>query len=311
MSAKNALAALRERLKDTKTNNSGGQNNYFPFWNMQVGEQAIVRFLPDANGENPFLFFVEKHMHTLPLNGEKKSVPCLKMYDEKCPICKVSSDFYNKDDKENGKTFYRKRQYLAQVLVIKDPLPGDKETSETHEGKVRYLAMGNKLYETILDAIQSGELEDVPYSYQTGTNFIIKKTQQGQYANYDRSKFDPKGPSELDDDTIAHVEAAVIDLSTLLPKKPDVEEMEAKLQASLTGEHYEEKGKRAPASPSEDDESGSAPAKPVTRPASVVSKPEVSKPAVKPAAPTSESDFDDEDANRILEQIRQRRKTAA
>lgn len=237
--AKLSLDALKAQFKKSDNTNEGGsgQNNYYPFWNMEVGEQAIVRFLPDANDENPMGFLVEKLMHTLEINGEKKSVPCLKMYGEECPICKVSAAFYKKDDKENGKKYWRKKQYLAQALIIEDPIPADKETGETHQGKVRYLALGNKLYDSIKDAFESGDLEQIPYLYEEGTNFIIKKRQQGEYADYSRSTF-AKHPSDLDETTIEHVESSIIDLSTLLPKNPGMDKVEAMLKAAMTGTEY-------------------------------------------------------------------------
>lgn len=240
--AKLSLEALKAQFKKADTNSEGGQNNYYPFWNMEVGEQAIVRFLPDANEDNPMGFLVEKIMHTLEINGEKKSVPCLKMYGEDCPICKVSASFYKKDDKENGKKYWRKKQYIAQALIIEDPLPVDKETGENHQGKVRFIALGNKLYDAIKDAFESGDLEEIPFLYKGGTNFIIKKRQQGEYADYSRSMF-AKHPSDLDDETIAHVESSIVDLSTLLPKNPGIEKIEAMLKAALTGTQYDESGK--------------------------------------------------------------------
>lgn len=251
--AKLSLEALKAQFKKSDANNEGGQNNYYPFWNMEVGEQAVIRFLPDANEDNPMGFLVEKIMHTLEINGEKKSVPCLKMYGEDCPICKVSAAFYKKDDKENGKKYWRKKQYIAQALIIEDPLPVDKETGENHQGKVRFIALGNKLYDAIKDAFESGDLEEIPFLYKGGTNFIIKKRQQGEYADYSRSMF-AKYPSDLDDETIAHVESTIVDLSTLLPKNPGVEKIEAMLKAALTGTQYDENYKKEESHDDEDEE---------------------------------------------------------
>ena len=70
---------------------------------MKNGEQAIIRFLPDKNQDNPLGFLVEKLSHALTINGERKTVPCLRMYGEDCPICAVSSAYYKDEDKENGK----------------------------------------------------------------------------------------------------------------------------------------------------------------------------------------------------------------
>lgn len=324
--AKLSLDALKAQFKKSDNTNEGsGQNNYYPFWNMEYGEQAIVRFLPDQNEDNPMGFLVEKLMHTLEINGEKKSVPCLKMYGEDCPICKVSAAFYKKDDKENGKKYWRKKQYLAQALVIEDPLPADKDTGETHQGKVRFVALGNKLYEAIKDAFESGDLDEIPYLYENGTNFVIKKRQQGEFADYTRSTF-AKHSSDLDDATIEHVESSLIDLKSLLPKNPGVEKVEAMLKAAMTGAEYVGDGNDGGDDNASDDvptERATSVKEAATKttarttsnseddtPAKTETK--VEKKTTKPTAPTESGDGDDEDDPEvILARIRNRRKNKA
>ena len=96
--SKLSLEQLRAAFK--KDENQGSRpNNYYPFWDMKVGEQAIVRFLPDADENNPLGFMVEKFTHNLTINGESKSIPCMKNYGEDCPICKVSLSYYKEGDK--------------------------------------------------------------------------------------------------------------------------------------------------------------------------------------------------------------------
>ena len=70
-------------------------------------------------------------MHNLEINGDRKSVPCLSMYGEDCPICAVSSAYYKAEDKENGKKYWKKKQHIAQALIVEDPLPADEATQET------------------------------------------------------------------------------------------------------------------------------------------------------------------------------------
>lgn len=301
--AKLTLEALKSQFKKSENTNDGGQNNYYPFWDMEIGEQAVVRFLPDKNEDNPLGFMVEKLMHTLVINGEKKSVPCLKMYGEDCPICKVSAAFYKKDDKDNGKKYWRKKQYLAQGLIIEDPLNPNKETGEKHQGKVRHLALGNKLYDSIKDAFESGDLDDLPYLYEGGTNFVIKKRQQGEYADYSRSSF-VKHSSDLDDETVSHVTAALIDLSTLLPKNPGFDKVEAMLNAAMSGVEY--KPSSGVTSGNDGDDVGdSTPTEKVTTVKEAVTK---TTKQDKPAPPPADNDGDDEDPEAILERLRQNRK---
>jgi hypothetical protein len=292
--AKLTLDALKAQFKKPDTNNEGGdglRNNYYPFWNMKLGEQAVVRFLPDADTDNPMGFLVEKQMHTLTINGEKKSVPCMKMYDEDCPICKVSAAYYKAEDKENGKKYWKKRQYIGQVLVMEDPLPADKETGENHEGKVRFVALGSQIYDLIKAAFEDGDLEDIPFDYELGTNFVIKKKEQGEYASYATSKF-VKHSSTLDDETITNIKGQLATLSTLLPKNPGIDKVEAMLEAAMNGTEYKTSDRKTTKEAENDDG-------PATKP--------TPNKVAKPATVEDANDEDDEDAERILAEIRKRR----
>lgn len=274
------LAELRERFK--KPTNTGG-SQYIPFWDMKTGEQMTVRFLPDQNPDNPLLFVVEKLSHQLEVDGERKTIPCLKMYGrDDCPICKVSQAHFKKKDKDNGLKYWRKKQFIAQVLVQEDPLPPNDE-GETYQGKVRPILLGPKIYDAVKLAIEDGELDEVPCDYENGTDFVIKKGKQGDFADYSRSKF-ARNPSALSSDQIESITSQLIDLSTLLPKMPSLEEVEDLLERHLNGSS---KPSKSSAADDEDED----------RPAARRSQ----TPA--PSA-DDEDDDDDSDAASILARIR-------
>jgi hypothetical protein len=302
-----SLDQLRAAFKTPENNNSGNKlpNNYYPFWNMQEGETCTIRFLPDSDADNPLGFMVEKIMHNLVINGERKSVPCLSMYGEDCPICKVSQEYYKADDKENGKRYWKKKQHIAQAIVVEDPLPADKETGENHEGQVRLVSLGFQLFNIIKEAFESGELEEIPYSYEGGTDFIIKKTKKGEYAAYDLGSKFARRSSDLSEDVVANLD--LFTLKEVLPKHPGREKIEAMLEADLSGGTYEEGSTQS-----------STPAASQSRPTQTKSAPADDAPwekdevAAKPTptkvetAPVSDDDDDDE-AARIIAQIRARK----
>ena len=291
-----SMEQLRAAFKQQDTQESR-PNNYYRFWDMQVGEQATVRFLPDKDKNNPLGFMVEKLMHTLEINGETKSVPCLKMYDEECPICKVSSAYYKDEGKEsvNGKKYWRKKQHIVQALIVEDPLPADQETGENSEGKVKFLNMGYQLYSVIKEAFENGDLEEIPYLYENGCDFIIKKSEHGGRPKYDVGSRFARRSSSLTEDEIAMVEDEMVDLSTLLPANPGLEKVESMLEAALTGGTYDDDDDGTPAPAAAAPVSESAPAAAAT-------------PAAEPAADTSEFDEESDD---ILAQIRNRKKNKA
>lgn len=270
-------------------------NNYYPFWSMNAGQRAVVRFLPDANENNPRGFLVEKVIHNLTINGQERKIPCLTMYGEDCPICKISQAYYKAKDDVNGKKYWKKRQYLGQALIIEDPLPMD-DNGETHENKVRMMAISYQIYNIIKEAFASDELEGVPYDYEEGYDFIIKKTEQGNYATYAvGTKFANKQRS-LTERELEIVEAGMVDLATLLPKHPGVDKVQAMLDAELNGEEYSDSGNNSndlPFAPQK-------PTAPVKQPDPVVSKPT-------PVATTNDDDSSEE-VDAMLAQIRARRK---
>lgn len=312
----NKLAALKAAFaKPERQQGENLPNNYYPFWNMKIGEQCVVRFLPDANPENPLGFLIEKVMHTLVIDGKERSVPCMSMYGEPCDVCKVSQDFYRANDKINGKKYWKKRQHLAQALVVVDPLEPSKDTGETHEGKVRKIALSFQLFNVIKEAFESGDLEEDPSSFKGGYDFVIKKTQQGEYATYAvGSKFKPK-QRDLTDEEILAVQEDMVDLTTLLPKNPGGDKVRALLDAALSGS-------------SVDDDDGepfvpAAKAAPATKPGKVISddddlpfdaddapvvETKSARPANKPAAVTD--DQIDDEADKILAEIRKRKKAS-
>lgn len=236
-----------DQLKGAFKNESqGGEgkftSTYYPFYNMKPGQRVVVRFLPDLNESNPYGFLVEKVTHNLTINGQRRTVPCLGMYDEDCPVCKVSRDFYAVKDDVNGKKYWKKRSYIGQVLVVEDPLPANADTGETYQGKCMPIILGIQIYNIIKDAFGSDELEAVPYDFANGYDFIIKKTEMGQYSSYVTGTKFANRQRPLTDEELAEAEAHMVDLSTLLPNNPGEEFVRTRLNADMNGSDIEESG---------------------------------------------------------------------
>lgn len=279
-----------------------GPSNYYPFYDMTTGQRATVRFLPDKNKSNQRKFLVEQVFHNLTINGKKSKVPCLTQYGEECPICKVSQEYYKTEGKDspNGKKYWRKKQYIGQILVTNDPLPANEE-GETHAGKLRYITLGFQIYNIIKEAFAAdGELECVPYDMKGGYDFHIKKTSQGEYASYTTGTKFANAQRALTDEELAVAEETMVDLSTLLPKNPGLDVIQAKLNADLTGEEYKDDRSSRAAAPKRvvNDDADDAPV--------VAAKP-VAKPAAKPAPVANDDDEESSDVDEMLAQIRARR----
>jgi hypothetical protein len=300
--SKATLESLRAAFGEERQTESSSNTvrNYYPFFSMKSGQHAVVRFLPDLNEDNPRGFLVEKVFHQLNINGQKRTVPCLSMYGSECPVCALSQKFYNAKDELNGKKYWRKKQYLAQALVVDDPLPPDTRTGEIHQGKVRFLGLSYQIYGVIKEAFQSPDnlLEHEPYNFQNGYDFIIKKMQQGDYPVYTTGTRFAVKPRALTEEELTEAAENMVDLSSLLPANPGVERVQTMLDADLNGTSYDENGDN------DGENDGPAP----TRSAAPTATPAQSQPAATAASTGAQAGGDQApDFQDLIAQIAARR----
>jgi len=281
-----------EALKASFTQKTGGGDPswklFYPFWKMEEGSTAVVRFLPDLDEENSLGFLVENLNHELVVNGEKKKVPCLSMYGESCPICELSRKYYDEENEPMGKKYYKKRGYIGQVIVIESPIEHDQSQL------VKLIEFGPKIFKIIQAAFQSGDLEEAPFELKGGYNFRIKKTKSGQYADYGTSSFAPK-QTDLDDSIIERID--LYDLKTFRTKQMDRATLEAMLIADQTGKAFK----------ADDEEEEAAPVMAAATAAAVAAvKAEEPRVEAAPAAAAPEA----KSTSSVLEQLRARAKAA-
>ena len=281
------IAALRAAFAKKESEgggegNSGFWDKFYPFYKMDFDSTVEFRFLPDLDEENPLGFIVENKYHELVINGKKKRIACLKMYGESCPCCEQSQKYYNDNDIDLGKKFWRKIDYVAQGLIIQTPF---EYPIKAEENPVRLISVGPKLYKVIEAKIVKGDLDEMPYDMVNGYNFKIYKTHQGEYADYSTSDFARKSTS-IPDNLLANLE--IYDLKNFRYAKIEREQMEAIIEAFLTGRSYEEEKTAAGGA-----NTGNAKLdanltadKPVQSAASVVEQAQAASPAA-PAAPAS------------------------
>lgn len=226
----------RESLRDAfmkKASGNGGDASwklFFPFWKAAVDTTSVVRFLPDADTDNPLGFLVEKHEHELIINGKKKKVPCLEQFGEPCPICELSRQYYSEENKPMGLKYYRKKSYVGQVLVLETPLEHDQTQL------VKLIEIGPKIFKRIQAAYKNDDFDGAdPDDLKNGFNFRISKTKNGQYPSYDDSSFVRKS-TPIADDIIEQLN--LYKLSDYIGKKPARDYVEALLLAEQTGQAF-------------------------------------------------------------------------
>jgi hypothetical protein len=246
-----SLAEIRARLAASESKqggqSTGGDNSIYAHWNMEEGQSATLRFLPDGNTKNTF-FWQERAMIRLPFNGVKGEmdskqvyvqVPCMEIWQETCPVLtEVRTWFKDKSLEEMGRKYWKKRSYIFQGFVRENPLSDDK----TPENPIRRFIIGPQIFTIIKGALMDPELEELPTDLLRGLDFRVTKTSKGGYADYNTSKWARKESALTEAEQAAIETHGLYDLSTFLPKKPGEAELKVikeMFEASVDGQSYD------------------------------------------------------------------------
>ena len=174
--------------------------------------KALIRFVP--NPENPRNSLIQKYVHWLTnSSGDGKLVDSPSTIGEKCPIADVFWKLRKSDsavDRKSSEKLKRRQQYYALVKIIKDPQNTDLE------GQYKIFKFGYKIKEKIDAELKPnfGEPTQV-FDLFEGKNFELVITRQGEYNNYDTSKFSASqsavimgdAPAERNKETMTAIKA--------------------------------------------------------------------------------------------------------
>jgi len=294
-----SLAEIRAKLQaqETKSSSSsqgGGDNAIFTHWNIPEGSSATLRFLPDADPDNTF-FWKERQMIRLSFPGVKGGdenkpvtiqVPCVEMWGDTCPVhAEIRPWFKDPTMEDMGRKYWKKRSYIFQGFVTQSDLQED----SVPENPIRRFVISPQIYKIISSALMDPEFQEIPTDYEAGTDFVIRKSTKGQYADYSTSNWARRERSldQTERDAIATHD--LHNLNDFLPKKPDAEHLNAifeMFEASVDGQlydparfgqYYRPYGVDAPAT------TGAKPEAAATTP------PPTPAPAPAPAAPVAEA----------------------
>jgi hypothetical protein len=245
------LAEIRAKLKTQEPNRSGsstgGDNAIYPHWNIQEGQEAVIRFLPDKDTSNTF-FWTERNMIKLPFAGIKGQtdsrpvtvqVPCMEMYGKTCPVLtEVRPWFKDKSMEEMGRKYWKKKSYIFQGFVTQNPL--NEETPP--ENPIRRFIIGPQIFNIIRAALLDPEMEELPTDSVKGVDFRINKTSKGGYADYSTSKWSRR-ERPLDETERAAIDShGLFNLSDYRPKEPsdaEVKIIKELFEKSVEGEAYD------------------------------------------------------------------------
>ena len=246
------LAEIRAKLQQSAQqgsgNTGGGDNAIYPHWNIQEGQTATVRFLPDGDSNNTF-FWIERAMIKLPfagIKGETNSkpttvqVPCMEMWGETCPILtEVRPWFKDKSLEDMGRKYWKKRSYLFQGFVVDSKY---QEDGKTPENSIRRFIIGSQIFNIVKNALMDAEIEELPTDYIRGLDFKIAKTSKGGYADYSTSTWSRRERALSEAEQAAIKQYGLFNLKDFLPKKPgevELKVMKEMFEASVDGEAFD------------------------------------------------------------------------
>ena len=246
-----SLSEIRARLaaaenKSSSNSSNGANRAIYSHWNIQEGQTAVARFLPDGNSANTF-FWAEQLTIKLPFAGIKGdtpnqvivTVPCVEMWNEACPIlAEVRTWFKDTSLEEMGRKYWKKRQYHFQGFVRENPMTEE----QAPENPIRRFSITPQLFNVIKAALMDPELEELPTDYEKGLDFRITKTSKGGFADYNTSSWARRESALNDFERKAIEQHGLFDLSSFLPKRPSAEELKvihAMFEASVDGQAYD------------------------------------------------------------------------
>ena len=245
-----SLADIRAKLaqmesKSGSTSQTQSDNAIYPFWNIDEGTSAVLRFVPDGDTKNDF-FWVERQMIRLTFPGVKGGenkpvtvqVPCGEMYGDTCPVLtEVRPWFKDPALEDMGRKYWKKKSYIFQGFVTENPL-----NEESPENPIRRFVIGPQIFNIIKAALMDPDMENIPTDYLNGTDFRLAKTTKGQYADYSTSKWARKERS-LDETELAAIDKhGLFNLSDFLPARPTADHYTAiaeMFEASVNGDLYD------------------------------------------------------------------------
>jgi|TARA_B110000483_G_scaffold20810_1_gene23361 hypothetical protein len=183
--------------------------------------KALIRFVP--NPENPRNSLIQKYVHWLTnSSGDGKLVDSPSSIGEKCPIADVFWKLRKSDsavDRKSSEKLKRRQQYYSLIKIVKDP------QNPELEGTYKVFKFGYKIKEKIDAELKPdfGEPTQV-FDLFEGKNFELIITRQGEYNNYDKSKFSAStsailmgdAPAERNKETMTAIKAELENAPSLV-----------------------------------------------------------------------------------------------
>lgn len=237
LTSKEKLDALRASLtlKDEKSkgnsNKTAKADVVYKHWDIPVGSEATLRFLPDGDTTNDF-FWQTKLTINLPFDGQvggdypsenpvTVTVPCVEMFGKVCPIISATRPWWKQGAEKEAlaRQYYKKKSYIFQGFVVKSPF----EETAAPENPIRRFAISSSIYEIIYKGIMNPEFDDMPNDFTGGRDFKVAKTTKGEFASYSTSSWAFRTRALNENELIAIDQHGLFNLREQLGVEPDAD----------------------------------------------------------------------------------------
>lgn len=251
-----AEAERSEAIKNGTFTGTRQPDAFLAFWNIPENSPLNLRFLPDADENNPF-FWRERDMITLEFNGVvgmhtdkvRVQVPCNEMWVPKsCPVLNELRKWYesaketgNEELKQLASKYWKKKSYLLQCFIAPDSVAVKDDMAP--ENPIRRVLVNKEIFDKIKSILMNPGIKELPTHYEEGRDFGVVKTRNGGGFNkYDMSQFSMSERPLNAEERAAIEQYGLFNLGEFMPKQPTPEELQAiaeMFEASVDGKPYD------------------------------------------------------------------------
>ena len=220
--SKTAEVKFSKATEQTVTNKKVYEDDKKDFWYPSVDKAgnggATIRFIPQTDEEQTDWVKIYSHGFKSPITGQWYIENCPTTLGKECPMCKVNSELWNSDTKENkdlASKQKRKLNFITNVYIIEDRL------NPENVGQVKLFRLGPAMMEMIQHQQfppVEGDPKSNPFDLLTGKNLkiVIFTDKKSGFRKYDHSRFENAGPLFDDEDEITEVWNSVHPLGPLV-----------------------------------------------------------------------------------------------
>jgi gp32 DNA binding protein like len=194
----NVIAAAQAAASEASSSGNGG-SYWTPTKKADGSASAIIRFLPDADGGAPFVWYYSHFVKGVYTEN------CRSTLGEADPMHQYANWLWNNGGSEKGTEarkrydlVKRKKNFVSNILVVKDPAKPE------NNGRVFLWNFGAQIFSRLEAAFKGDELNDPfdPSDPEFGQNLkVIVKTAANGIPNYEQSSWERASPlAETDED---------------------------------------------------------------------------------------------------------------